>query len=197
MRAQPGLELRGVAERDHRGFIDVRARRHRASSGRGGSLPRCPPVAQDIEVAVVQHETDAPDPPCAALARALAHHLYLTARLSSPSSIRLAVPSGCGLERDSAGLGWTQQDMIQNMPGADQADSDCADKWRTGSGFHFAAIGGSAGQLPCRWVGMGSLENRRLSLRWFEPSTAPPGKRPVAWAVSGSRASCRWWELSI
>src|ERR1017187_3258879 len=80
--------------------------------------------------------------------------------------------------------------MIQNLRRADQARSGTTDVTRTERGIHTAENRETAGQWLFRWAGMGSLYNRRLSLRWFEPNTCHHlQKRPVAWAYPGSRAA--------
>jgi hypothetical protein len=61
--------------------------------------------------------------------------------------------------------------MIQNLRCLDQARSGATDATRTLRGIHAAGNRETAGQWLFRWAGIGSLQNRRLSLRWFEPNT--------------------------
>ena len=101
--------------------------------------------------------------------------------------------SGGGL--DAAGLSWTSWDMIPKMRCADQAHSEVTDATRTGRGFHGVTNGVPAGQRPFRWVGMGSLYNRRLSLRWFEPSTCHqlnPKSGPVREIIRDAESARSW-----
>ena len=102
------------------------------------------------------------------------------------------IQDGGGL-RDSAGLNWTSWDMIQTLCRADQAHSGTTDATRTERGIHTERNGETAGQQLFRWAGMGSLYNRRLRLRWFEPSTChtnsqvrPGAGVPGCWACSVS-----------
>jgi len=60
--------------------------------------------------------------------------------------VQSITPSSCTCREGTVTRGQTaldaRWDEIQNMRSADQADSDCTDKWRTGSAIHAAENGG-------------------------------------------------------
>jgi len=93
--------------------------------------------------------------------------LHYSAKEVNPAAPGQQASGGCWPTRTAgftephgefaAGRSWTLWDMIHNRQGADQADSECTDKWRTGSAVHAAVIGESAAQRLFRWVGMGRV----------------------------------------
>ena len=72
-------------------------------------------------------------------------------------------------------------EIIRDLHRANQAGSEVTDATRTAN-IDTAMDRVSAGQRVFRCAGMGSLLNRRLSQRWFEPSTCHYlRKRPMSW----------------